>query len=68
MGEVEELTDILKDRVDDYTLSQLEENLMLLDEAGNSFDLEAVKAGKQTPVFSEVQSQVSVCQHFWNTI
>jgi peptide chain release factor 3 len=51
LSEVDELSELLKDTVDDYTLSQLEENLMLLDEAGSSFDLEAVKAGKQTPVF-----------------
>ncbi|MCQ2008790.1 peptide chain release factor 3 [Sporolactobacillus sp. STSJ-5] len=51
LSEVDELSELLKDTVDDYTLNQLEENLMLLDEAGNDFDLEAVKAGKQTPVF-----------------
>lgn len=51
LSEVEELSTILKDAVDDFTLSQLEENLLLLDEAGTTFDFEAVKHGKQTPVF-----------------
>ncbi|RYM05787.1 peptide chain release factor 3 [Sporolactobacillus sp. THM7-7] len=51
LSEVEAVTDILKGKLDDYTLSQLEENLLLLDEAGNTFDFEAVTSGKQTPVF-----------------
>lgn len=51
LGEVDELAEILKGTIDDYTLSQLEENLMLLDEAGNAFDLDAVSSGRQTPVF-----------------
>ncbi|RYL93098.1 peptide chain release factor 3 [Sporolactobacillus sp. THM7-4] len=51
LSEVEELSDILKGMIDDFTLSQLEENLMLLDEAGSTFDIEAVKSGQQTPVF-----------------
>ncbi|MDD9149395.1 MULTISPECIES: peptide chain release factor 3 [unclassified Sporolactobacillus] len=51
LGEVEELGTILKENVDDYTLSQLEENLLLLDEAGSTYDFEKVRSGKQTPVF-----------------
>ncbi|MFT8870678.1 MAG: peptide chain release factor 3 [Sporolactobacillus sp.] len=48
---IDDLQKLLKGRVDDYTLGQLEENLTLLDEAGSDFDLEAVQAGRQTPVF-----------------
>jgi peptide chain release factor 3 len=36
---------------DPATINQLLEDLMLIDEAGNAFDLEAVKNGTQTPVF-----------------
>jgi peptide chain release factor 3 len=51
LGEVDELGNILKGTVDDYTLGQLQENLTLLDEAGNAFDFAAIEHGKQTPVF-----------------
>lgn len=47
----EDLRNILGATTDDRALTQLEDDLLLLDEAGNPFDLEAVKAGKQTPVF-----------------
>jgi peptide chain release factor 3 len=47
----EELRTALSRYADDATISQLEEDLMLIEEAGNPFDIEAVKAGKQTPVF-----------------
>ncbi|GGH84471.1 peptide chain release factor 3 [Pullulanibacillus pueri] len=36
---------------DEATIDQLEEELLLLEEAGNPFNAEAVKAGKQTLVF-----------------
>ncbi|TCP29308.1 peptide chain release factor 3 [Scopulibacillus darangshiensis] len=51
LDSAEELGEALKDVADEAAINQLEEELMLLDEAGNSFDIEAVKAGKQTPVF-----------------
>ncbi|MFT8318778.1 MAG: peptide chain release factor 3 [Sporolactobacillus sp.] len=51
LSEIDQLSTILQGAVDDYTLGQLEENLMLLDEAGSTFDAEAVAKGKQTPVF-----------------
>lgn len=47
----DQLSDVLKDVADEQTIQQLEEELMLIDEAGDKFDLEAVTAGKQTPVF-----------------
>ncbi|MFD2618501.1 peptide chain release factor 3 [Terrilactibacillus laevilacticus] len=51
LTEDDDLTEILKGVADEGTIRQLEEDLMLLDEAGNPFDFEAVKQGKQTPVF-----------------
>lgn len=51
LDQVDELGEILKGTVDDHSIGQLEEELLLLDEAGNVFDFEAVKAGRQTPVF-----------------
>jgi peptide chain release factor 3 len=47
----ENLTEALKSVADEQTIQQLEEDLMLIEEAGNPFDFEAVKSGKQTPVF-----------------
>lgn len=51
LSDEDNLTDALKDVADESTIRQLEEDLMLIDEAGNPFDEEAVKTGKQTPVF-----------------
>ncbi|MFC7391650.1 peptide chain release factor 3 [Scopulibacillus cellulosilyticus] len=48
---MDHLSEALKDVADESTIAQLEEDLLLIDEAGNEFDIEAVKAGKQTPVF-----------------
>ncbi|MGV3488660.1 MAG: peptide chain release factor 3 [Tuberibacillus sp.] len=48
---IDELRQVLSDFADESTINQLEEDLLLIEEAGNPFDLEAVKAGKQTPVF-----------------
>jgi len=48
---LDELRDVLSGFADEGTINQLEEDLLLIEEAGNPFDLEAVKAGKQTPVF-----------------
>ncbi|MDX2187892.1 MAG: peptide chain release factor 3 [Opitutaceae bacterium] len=38
-------------KLDDYTYGEVKEQLEMLDGAGHAFDLEAVHAGKQTPVF-----------------
>ncbi|GGE43777.1 peptide chain release factor 3 [Pullulanibacillus camelliae] len=48
---LEDLRSVLSKVADESTIGQLEEELLLLDEAGNPFDEEAVRAGKQTPVF-----------------
>ncbi|MBB6454132.1 peptide chain release factor 3 [Salirhabdus euzebyi] len=47
----EDLQKYLEKTADQATIDQLLEDLMLLDEAGNDFDIESVKNGKQTPVF-----------------
>ncbi len=38
-------------KLDDYTYGEVTEQLAMLDGAGHPFDLAAVQAGKQTPVF-----------------
>ncbi|WP_404421440.1 peptide chain release factor 3 [Nibricoccus sp. IMCC34717] len=38
-------------KLDDYTYGEVKEQLEMLDGAGHAFDLEAVHAGRQTPVF-----------------
>jgi peptide chain release factor 3 len=38
-------------KLDDYTYGEVKEQLEMLDGAGHAFDLEAVHAGQQTPVF-----------------
>lgn len=38
-------------KLDDYTFGEVTEQLAMLDGAGHPFDLEAVRAGKQTPVY-----------------
>src|SRR5688572_7559749 len=41
----------VRDKLDDYTYGQVKEQLEMLDGAGHPFDLSAVKAGQQTPVY-----------------
>jgi peptide chain release factor 3 len=41
----------VRDRLDDYTYGQVKEQLEMLDGAGHPFDLSAVRAGQQTPVY-----------------
>jgi len=38
-------------KLDDYTYGEVTEQLAMLDGAGHTFDLEAVRAGRQTPVY-----------------
>jgi peptide chain release factor 3 len=42
---------IVRDKLDDYTYNEVKEQLEMLDGAGHPFDLAAVRAGKQTPVY-----------------
>ena len=42
---------VVRDRLDDFTYGQVKEQLEMLDGAGHPFDLEAVQAGQQTPVY-----------------
>src|SRR5881628_933795 len=41
----------VRDKLDDYTYAQVKEQLEMLDGAGHPFDLKAVQAGQQTPVY-----------------
>ncbi len=41
----------VRNKLDDYTYEQVKEQLEMLDGAGHPFDLAAVRAGQQTPVF-----------------
>ncbi|MEY4939486.1 MAG: hypothetical protein RIQ93_1221 [Verrucomicrobiota bacterium] len=41
----------VRDKLDDYTYGEVKEQLAMLDGAGHPFDLAAVRAGKQTPVY-----------------
>ncbi|MEY3774075.1 MAG: Peptide chain release factor 3 [Verrucomicrobiota bacterium] len=41
----------VRTRLDDYTYGEVTEQLAMLDGAGHPFDLAAVQAGRQTPVF-----------------
>jgi peptide chain release factor 3 len=41
----------VRSRLDDYTFNEVTEQLAMLDGAGHPFDLEAVRAGRQTPVY-----------------
>lgn len=50
--EVATLNDpIVREKLDDYTFEQVKEQLEMLDGAGHPFDLAAVRAGQQTPVY-----------------
>jgi len=42
---------LVREKLDDYTYAQVKEQLEMLDGAGHPFDLAAVRAGKQTPVY-----------------
>ncbi len=42
---------VVREKLDDYTYGEVKEQLEMLDGAGHPFDLAAVQAGKQTPVF-----------------
>ena len=42
---------IVRQKLDDYTFNEVREQLEMLDGAGHPFDLAAVQAGKQTPVY-----------------
>jgi peptide chain release factor 3 len=41
----------VRQKLDDYTYEQVKEQLEMLDGAGHPFDLAAVRAGQQTPVY-----------------
>ena len=41
----------VRDKLDDYTYGEVKEQLAMLDGAGHPFDLAAVQAGQQTPVY-----------------
>ncbi len=41
----------VREKLDDYTFNSVSEQLEMLDGAGHPFDLEAVRAGRQTPVY-----------------
>jgi peptide chain release factor 3 len=43
--------DAVRSRLDDYTYHEVKEQLAMLDGAGHPFDLAAVQAGRQTPVY-----------------
>jgi len=43
--------DVVRKRLDDFTYGEVTEQLDMLDGAGHPFDLEAVRAGRQTPVY-----------------
>jgi peptide chain release factor 3 len=42
---------LVRDKLDDDTHAELTEQLAMLDGAGHPFDLDAVRAGRQTPVY-----------------
>jgi peptide chain release factor 3 len=42
---------VVRNKLDDYTYGQVKEQLEMLDGAGHPFDLRAVQAGQQTPVY-----------------
>ncbi len=43
--------DAVRSKLDDYTYNEVREQLEMLDGAGHPFDLAAVQAGQQTPVY-----------------
>jgi peptide chain release factor 3 len=42
---------IVREKLDDTTYAEVKEQLEMLDGAGHPYDLEAIQAGKQTPVY-----------------
>jgi peptide chain release factor 3 len=42
---------VVREKLDDYSYNEVQEQLAMLDGAGHPFDLAAVRAGKQTPVY-----------------
>jgi peptide chain release factor 3 len=42
---------IVREKLDDYTFNEVNEQLEMLDGAGHPFDLAAIQAGQQTPVY-----------------
>jgi peptide chain release factor 3 len=42
---------VVREKLDDYTFDEVKEQLAMLDGAGHPFDLAAVQAGQQTPVY-----------------
>ncbi len=42
---------VVRKKLDDYTYGEVTEQLAMLDGAGHTFDLAAVRAGQQTPVY-----------------
>jgi peptide chain release factor 3 len=42
---------VVRDKLDEYTYREVTEQLAMLDGAGHPFDLAAVRAGQQTPVY-----------------
>ena len=43
--------DAMRGKLDDFTFNEVKEQLEMLDGAGHAFDLKAVQAGQQTPVY-----------------
>src|SRR6185295_16788242 len=43
--------DAVRSKLDDYTFNEVKDQLAMLDGAGHAFDLGAVQAGQQTPVY-----------------
>jgi peptide chain release factor 3 len=41
----------VRDKLDDYTYGEVTEQLAMLEGAGHPYDLEAIRAGRQTPVY-----------------
>ena len=42
---------LVREKLDDYTFNEVKEQLAMLDGAGHPFDLEAIRTGRQTPVY-----------------
>ncbi len=42
---------IVREKLDDYTFGEVKDQLAMLDGAGHPFDLAAIRAGQQTPVY-----------------
>jgi peptide chain release factor 3 len=42
---------LVREKLDDYTFNEVKEQLAMLDGAGHPFDLAAIRAGQQTPVY-----------------